>query len=89
LPSFLKYEINEGRHILQAELLLTESPEFRLGLVKRGVVQGISSTSIVAEPDIVPLVCENEWRYTDSWIIRSPKVHIAFHTVHHQDCWLV
>ena len=62
LPSFLKYEINEGRHILQAELLLTEAPEFRLGLVKRGMVQGISSTSIVAKPDVKPLLEEYHWQ---------------------------
>ena len=48
---------------MQAHLLLAETPVLGLFRVKCGMVLGIPGATVVAEPDIVALLSQDEWRY--------------------------
>ena len=88
LASFFNDVVDKGRQVMQAHLLLTESPVLGFFRIKSDVVLGISGASIVTEPDIVALLSQNERRY-NLGIIWEPKVHVTFKTVHHKHSWLL
>ena len=78
-----------SRHVFQAQLFLTEAPVFGIAGTKRKMVQGVSSASVVSEPDIVSLVSQDKGWNPNGRVIRSPEVHITLHSVHHEDSWLL
>ena len=79
-----KYVVNEGRKILQAQLLLAEVPILGLTRIERRVVLGTPRASVIRQPDIVPLTRQDK-RRRQVRIIGGPKVHITFKPMHEKN----
>ena len=79
-----KYIVNEGRKVLQAQLLLAEVPILGLTRIERRVVLSVPCASVVRQPDIVTLARQDK-RRRQVRIIGGPKVHIAFIPMHEKD----
>ena len=83
LPSRFQDVIDERRQVFQTHIFLIEVPILGLLRVKSQMVLSVSGASVISEPDIVALLCEDKGRR----ILRRvayPKVHIALDTRHHQ-----
>lgn len=63
-------------------------PKLLLRLVQRNVSLAKSGTSVVAEPNIIALVDQNE-RWRKFGIVCQPEHHVTHEPVHHEDSWLL